>query len=141
MPVVDLDSVQFYRPPIKACQPCKRVPKASNANGPSVVGRGKSPKASGPSDGWRSLWGDDPIKFIDMTDSPFTERLSPIREPAPDLKDTEADTGDNPNGLCNTGDLDHGISEDNYDLPTLEELLLVAEEIRKSEGAGLRGEH
>ena len=28
-----------------------------------------------------------------MTDSPFTERLSPIREPAPDLKDTEADTG------------------------------------------------
>ncbi len=45
------------------------------------------------------------------------------------------------NGFCNSGDLDHGISEDYEHLPTLEELLLDAGEIRTFERAGLSGEY
>ena len=41
------------------------------------------------------------------------------------------------NEIYNTGDLDHGISKDHDGLPTLEELLPDAREIRRSERAGL----
>ncbi|KAI9872104.1 MAG: hypothetical protein M1830_002059 [Pleopsidium flavum] len=92
-----------------------------------------------------------------MTDLPSRGHFSPFREPAPDLKKTEADAGgmvfsgsfngpslttlNTSSGLCNTDDLDHGISEDHDDLLTLEELLPDVVEIRKSERAGLSGEH
>lgn len=73
--------------------PHERVPKALKATSPPVVGEGKPPKALGPSDGWSALWGDDAIEFIDMTNSPPREHLSPFRESAPDPKDTEVDIG------------------------------------------------
>lgn len=93
MPVVDLDSVQFYQPPIEASLPCKRVPRVSNAKGPSVVERGKFPKAPGPSDKWSILYGDKAIEFIDMTDPPRREYLSLLRELSSDLKATEVYAG------------------------------------------------
>ena len=91
MALADLDSIQFYQPPTKASLPHERVPKALNATGPPVVGEWKPPKALGPSDGWSALWDDEAIEFIDITDSPPREHLSPFRESAPELKDTEAD--------------------------------------------------
>lgn len=131
--------------------------KALNANGPLLVREGKLPKAPGPSSEWSALWNDDPIEFIDIIDSPPKDYLSPFREPAQDLKDIEADAGDKVfsgsfqeqlltildifNGFCNSGDLDHGISEDYDDLPTLKKLLLDAREIRRFERAGLSDEY
>ncbi len=90
----DLNFIQFYQPPTKAGLPREKVPKASNAIAPTVLREGKPPKAPRPSSGWNGgLWSDDPIEFINMIDSPPTEHLSPFHEPAPDLKDTEADAG------------------------------------------------
>ena len=91
MALAALNTIQFYQPPTEASLPRKRVPKTSNANYPTVVGRGKSPKAPGPSDGWSALWGHGLIEFIDIADSPSREHLNLFRERAPDLKDTEAD--------------------------------------------------
>ena len=87
MAFADLDSIQFYQPPTKASLPHERVPKALNIDGP-VVDAQKPPKALGPDDGWSALWGDE---FIDITDSPPRENLSPFRELVPNPKDTEAD--------------------------------------------------
>ena len=70
MALADLNSIQFYQPPAEASLPRERVPKASNANGPTVVGRGEFPKAPGPSDGWSALWGDDLIEFINKPGNP-----------------------------------------------------------------------
>ena len=153
MALADLNSIQFYQPPTKASLPHERVPKALNDTGPPVVRKGKPPKALRPSDAWSALWGDDAIEFMDMTDSPPRDLLSPFRGSAPDSKDTEADIGgkdaiiwqtatnelDSSNGLYNTGDLDHNIREDHDDLPSVEDLLLNAGETRKSERAGLSG--
>ena len=95
MALVNLDFVQFYRPPIKASLPCERVPKASIASiaeVPIVGGEENLSKASAPSGGWNGrLWGDDPIEFIDMTNTSPREHFSPSSKPAPDFKDTEAD--------------------------------------------------
>lgn len=92
MASVDLNYIQFYQPPTKASLPRERVPKASNANAPAVVGEGKPSKAPGPSNGWdQRLWCDDAIEFVDMTDSPPREHFRHFRESVPDLRETEAD--------------------------------------------------
>ena len=92
MALIDLNSIQFYQPPIEASLLCGTVPRASNANGLTIVGKGKPPKGPGPSDGWNGTpWGDDPIEFIDITDSPTRENLSQFRESTADLKEIEAD--------------------------------------------------
>ena len=92
MASVDLNYIQFYQPPTKASLPRKRILKASNATAAAVVGDGKPSKVPGPSNGWdQSLWCDDTIEFINMTDSPPREHFSPSREPLLDLQETEAD--------------------------------------------------
>ncbi len=92
MALADMNSIQFYQPPTKASLPRERVSQALNFNVPTVLGDGKPPKAPGPSSGWRRrLCGDNPIEFIDMTDSLLREQFSPFREPAPDHKGTEGD--------------------------------------------------
>ena len=60
-----------------------------------MVGEGKPPEVSGPSNGWGPrLWHDDAIKLIDMTDSPPREHFSSFREPLRDRQETEADAQD-----------------------------------------------
>ncbi|MCJ1459585.1 hypothetical protein MMC28_009964 [Mycoblastus sanguinarius] len=76
-----------------------------------------------------------------MTHSPPREYFSPSRELAPDLRDTEVDAEDPSNGLCNTGDFDHSLSENHDDLPTLEELLFNTGETNQSKRAGVGGEY
>ena len=151
MTLADLNSIHFYHPPTEASLPQKRVHKAPNASGLKVVGREKSLKAPGPSNGRSALWGDNPIQFIDMTDSPSREHLSPFREPAPDLKDPKADAGGRGFSRSSTNSHERfletfnesyntGISNDHDDLPILEELLLNAGEMRKFEQMGFSSE-
>ena len=49
MASADLNFVQFYQPPTKASLTREKVPKASNAIAPTVLGEGKPPKAPRPS--------------------------------------------------------------------------------------------
>ena len=49
MALADANPIQFYQPPTKANLPGERVSKASNANGPTVVGENNPSKAPGSS--------------------------------------------------------------------------------------------
>ncbi|KAL9607035.1 MAG: hypothetical protein Q9167_008011 [Letrouitia subvulpina] len=139
MALVDLNSIQFYQPPVKASLLRETVPKASDAVGSSVVGKRKPSKAPGPSGRWSATpWDDNPIEFIDMTDSPARGNSSQFCELTPDLREIEVDARDTTNERCNTGDFDHSVSE-GYDLPTFEELLLSTGEIHKPDGTGSGG--
>ena len=67
MTLVDSNAIQFYGQLTAASLLREKVPKASNAKDPLVVGKWKYPKAPGPSERWSALRGDDPIAFMDMT--------------------------------------------------------------------------
>ena len=70
MTLVNLNSIQFYQPLTEA-QAClaKGYPKRPTLAAPRSSEGGKSPKAPESSDEWSDLWGNNPIRFINMTDS------------------------------------------------------------------------
>ena len=155
MTIVDLNSIQFYQPPTEASLPRKRVSKASTAHSLAVPGRENQPKALAPSDEWNTLWGDRPIKFPNVTDSPFKNHLSSLREEASNLKETEADLGckvfssswtqlltilDFSNISCDISVLNHDTTEDDNSLSLLEQLVSDGGKIAKSKKTGSNGE-
>ena len=155
MTTVDLNSIQFYQPPTEASLPRKRVSKASTAQSPAVPERENPPKALTPSDEWNTLWGARPIRFPNVTDSPFKNHLSSLREEASNLKETEADLGckvfssswmqlltilDFSNISCDISVLNHDATEDDNSLSLLEQLVSDGGKIAKSKQTGSNGE-
>ncbi|CAF9941279.1 MAG: hypothetical protein HETSPECPRED_003040 [Heterodermia speciosa] len=140
MTTIDLNSIQFYQPPTEASLPRKRVSKASTAQSPAVPERENPPKALTPSDEWNTLWGARPIRFPNVTDSPFKNHLSSLREEASNLKETEADLGYFSNISCDISVLNHDATEDDNSLSLLEQLVSDGGKIAKSKQTGSNGE-
>ncbi len=89
-----MDSVYFYRPPIKAGLPSDGRPIAINTDIPSISRDGKAPTALGRSYKLsRILRNDDPIEIINTTALSPKNCLSPSYILVLDLKDAEANAG------------------------------------------------
>ncbi|KAI9791925.1 MAG: hypothetical protein M1835_008161 [Candelina submexicana] len=143
MPFIDLASVQFYQPPTKAGRPSGRGPTVLATDVPTVAGEGKSPTSHEATNGrsGRHQAHNYLIEVLDLAAPPPRESFSPFHELVPDLKNKEADTEDILNEACTIYNQDYGGSEETEDLPSLEELLLGAQDMQEWQRAGSSGEH
>ena len=156
MALVDLNSIQFYKPSTEASLPRRRVWKASGAHNPTAVEGEKQTKASGSKDGWDALCGNGIMKFDNMANISLRRHPNPLRESTSNLQEAKADleckmfdalshtilinTGISKE-VCNTDILDRAITEHHNGFPTLKELLLDAGELSKLEQASLSREY